>query len=303
MAGLKLKLRRRWRRGVYRASRVVAAALARSGPRGLDVAAGVAREAMYWLRPDLTRRDLANLASALPERPAPERRRILRASLAATARTSLEFLQLVDGAVPMHSLIRNLQAEGLERLNGALAAGRGVVAVSTHLGNFTVVPLWLAAHGYPVSVVIREAKHVPRGLYAPALARFNCEAILADDTRHVARAVLTALRRGGVVLLYLDQGVKRSGAMVEFLGRRVPMPEGPVVFARRSGAPVVPCLLDPDHARLRVLPALDFAAGAEAGESTAQQAQTLADIAAREIRAHPQHWQWRHRRWARQGTP
>jgi phosphatidylinositol dimannoside acyltransferase len=294
-----VRWRRRYRRAVFILSRAGARALAGSGGRRTAAAAGLAREVLYWLRPRLTARDLRNLALALPETTPAQRRRILRASLGNSARASLEFLQLLEQVRSADSLVAAVRAEGLAHLDAALAAGRGVIGVSTHLGHFTIGPLWLAARGYPVSVIIREAKHVPAGFYAAALPRLGCEALLADDTRRVAHAVLEALRRGRVVFLYLDQGVKRAGRQVEFLGKHVGMPEGPVVFARRSGAPVVPCFLDPEMQVLRLHEPLDLATAARAGEAADLQVKRLADLAAREIRAHPAHWQWRHRRWAR----
>lgn len=297
-----VRLRRVWRRSAYAVSRVVARALARRGGFAMGLAAGIAREGMYWLRPDLTRRDLANLALALPDLPAGERRRVLRASLARSARASLEFLQLIDASLDVPTLCAGVRAQGLEHLDQALANGRGAVAVSTHLGHFAIAPLWLAARGYPVSVVLREAKHVPPGLYANAMEHLGLAGIVADDTRGVAREVLRALRAGRIVFLYLDQGVKRSGAVVQFLGKPVAMPEGPVVFARRAGAPVVPVLLDPETRTVRVEEPFDFAARARQGETATAQVRLLADLAAREIRAHPRHWQWRHRRWARDGA-
>lgn len=286
--------RRAWRRAVYALSRSTARRLVPANGLGLRVAVAVAREAMYWLRPALTRRDLANLALAVPALTRREHRRILRAALGNTARTSLEFLALVDGALTAPALGADLRAQGLEHLDQALAQGRGVIAVSTHLGHFAIPPLWLAARGYPVSIIMREAKHVPTGLYARAMERLGCQGIAADDVRVVARETLRALRAGRVVFLYLDQGVKRAGAGVEFLGKHLPMPEGPAIFARRSGAPIVPVLLDPQARAVRIEPPLDLAAHDDAA------AQALADLAAREVRAHPRHWQWRHRRWARE---
>ena len=49
--------------------------------------------------------------------------------------------------------------EGTEHLNHALNQGKGVIALSAHLGNFPLMGARLAAEGYPSSVVTRDPEN------------------------------------------------------------------------------------------------------------------------------------------------
>ncbi|MEW6167312.1 MAG: lysophospholipid acyltransferase family protein, partial [Pseudomonadota bacterium] len=274
-------------------------ALALAGRPRLTQWLGRAVGRLNWaLRPLARRRDLANLRLALPDRPAAERAAIGRDSLCQASVGALEFLQLVEGVLAAEQFAGTVTVHGREHLDQALAAGRGVLAVSLHLGHFAKVPLWLAQAGYPVAIVIREARRVPRGYYVDALRRLGIEAIRIEPDQPAAPRVLDALRRGRVVMIYIDQGVKDDGGLdIDFLGKSVPMPAGPFVLARRARAPLLPVFLRPREQDIVVHPALAPAAGRL--RATDPTVQALYRLAESQIRAYPEYWQWRYRRWAR----
>lgn len=302
MAGLRkrlwLPLRRAWRRGVFRLLRAVARALA-SRPLATRRVGRVVGGLNHALRPVARRRDLANLRLALPGRSRAQRAVIARESLCDASVSALEFLQMVDGAIDAAQFLGPITAHGRQHLDQALADGRGVLGVGLHLGHFAKVPVWLAHAGYPVTIVIREARQVPPGYYIAALERFGIEAIRIERDQAAAPRVLDALRRGRLAMIYLDQGVKNDGGIqIEFLGKRVPMPAGPLVLARRARAPIVPVFLHPELHEVVIHPPLAAPAGALCEDDPTLQA--LYRLAEAEIRAHPAYWQWRYRRWGRQ---
>jgi KDO2-lipid IV(A) lauroyltransferase len=293
-----LPLRRAWRRAVFRALRALAGLLAPQ-PRATLAVGRFFGWLNYSLRPWALRRDLANLRQALPGRPDATLRAIARESLDEMSVGALQFLQLVDGAIPIEQFMGPVTAHGQAHLDTALASARGVLAVGLHLGHFGKVPLWLAQTGYPVTIVIREARQVPPGYYIQALERMGIEAIRIEREQAAAPRVLEALRRGRIVMIYLDQGVKNDGGIeIEFLGKRVAMPAGPLVLARRARSPIVPVFLHPARHEIVVHPALAAPAGALREDDPTLQA--LYRLAESEIRAHAPYWQWRYRRWGRE---
>lgn len=292
-----LPLRRAWRRGVFRTLRAVARVLA-PHPRATRAVGRFFAWLNYTLRPGERRRDLTNLRVALPGQPDADLRHIARESLVDASVGALEFLQRVDDVIPTAQFLGQVTVHGREHLDTALAGGRGVLAVGLHLGHFGKVPLWLAQAGYPVALVIREARQVPPGYYIAALERLGIEAIRIEREQAAAPRVLDALRGGRVVMIYLDQGVKNDGGIeIDFLGKRVPMPAGPLVLARRARAPIVPVFLHPALHEIVVHPALAAPAGALREDDPTLHA--LYRLAEAEIRAHPAYWQWRYRRWGR----
>lgn len=290
-------VRRFWRRQAYRTLRALASGSARLGPAWMARAARLVGDWLYTLRPLATRADLRNLAGALPDRTPAQRRAILRASLRNYAAVAFEGLQLMAGRGDAAELFAGVESADLTALDGALAHGRGAVVVSAHVGNFMLVPLFLARQGYPVHLIFREGHYVPPGSYSRRLREFGVTPIDSDDRQSVARELILALRAGGVVMVYLDQGMKPGrGVMVDFLGKQVAMPDGPVVLARRTGAPVLTAFYEPPRRHLAVAGAL---AAGERGASVPQAVQHLATLTQAQVRAWPEHWAWRYRRWAR----
>ena len=136
---------------------------------------------------------------------------------------------------------------GEEHLKRSLARGKGVIGLSAHLGNFTMIGPRLAAAGYTFSVVVKQPRHegIAR-LIDSYRAKVGVKTISAKPRREAARQILRALRKNDVVLLIADE-FKSTGVEVEFLGRLVPAPRGPVTLALRTGAALVPMFLTRDR--------------------------------------------------------
>lgn len=185
--------------------------------------------------------------------------------------------------------------QGEEHLQRALAKGKGVVALSAHLGTFTMIGARLAASGYAFSVVVKQ----PRDRRFASLideyrSRVGQNTISAKPRREAARQVLKALRRNEVVLLIADE-FKSGGVEVEFLGRAVPAPRGPVTLALRAGAALLPMFVTrgpDDRLTLRIFPELDLVkTGDLQGDvyaNTALFTRQLANM----VRRYPDQWNW-----------
>jgi KDO2-lipid IV(A) lauroyltransferase len=178
--------------------------------------------------------------------------------------------------------------EGMPALEKAAAAGRGVVVLTAHLGNWELAGRLLARHGArPTHVVVAAEAD-------PAVGRFlrGGRAPVRFVTRSAPTAslsLLTALRRGEIVALQGDRALGTRGDVLQpFFGAPAPFPLGPFVLARAAGAPLVPafCLLDADR-RYRIV--VGSPAAVEAGGETAALARWVGVLEAM-VRRHPQQW-------------
>jgi KDO2-lipid IV(A) lauroyltransferase len=137
-------------------------------------------------------------------------------------------------------ILARIKIEGEERLQAALSKGKGVIALSAHLGSFTLIGARLAAGGYPFSVVV---KHPRDERFARVIddyrARVGIKTISAKPRREAVRGILKSLRDNGVVLVIADE-FKSGGVMVSFMGQRSPAPRGPATLALRTGAVTLP---------------------------------------------------------------
>lgn len=291
--------RRAQRRRNFMLLRLLARPLLALGPGAVRLAARLGGAWLWYGQPAETRLDLHNLEQALGDvSDAPRRRTILRQSLRSSVSFGLEVMKIINGGVGAAEVSRNCRVEGIEHLDAALAGGRGAIIVSAHVGNFTLLPIALAARGYPVSLVMREARHVPRGLYPQRLRELGINPVVADSGANATRACVKALRAGGVLVLYVDQGARQSKVALPFLGRETPFDRGAAVLSRLAGSPLVPAFFDSTGlfaGVLQVYPALEAA-------DPADELAVLRQVVARmeqQVRAHPQSWMWRYRRWRR----
>ena len=189
-----------------------------------------------------------------------------------------------------------VRTDGLPYLESAYGEGRGVVAVSAHLGNFELMGTFLALKGYAVTVVAAP-------LYDPRLdallrrnrVRGGLNVVYRD---RAVSAVFRALKKGHVVGLLVDQDTRGAGVTVPFFGLPARTPTGPAVLAGRAGAPIVPMAVHrlPDDTHLvSVRPPIRPVGGTPEDVERTTGAYT-AELE-RFIREAPAQWVWMHDRW------
>lgn len=191
-----------------------------------------------------------------------------------------------------------VEVSGLEHFDGAYRRGRGVAAVTGHIGCWEMIPAWFAQRGFRISVIGRKV-YDPRldRLLNSARARWGVRVIDRDEG---AREALRALRQGQALGILIDQDTRVASVEVDFLGHKAKTPTGAAALARKTGAAVVPLAIHrlPDgRHRLTVLPELGPSKLAD------REAQILEDVqrqtAAVEslIRLDMTQWAWMHLRW------
>ena len=151
---------------------------------------------------------------------------------------------VLDTAEAIHfsraRMLSTVTLEGEEHLKRALDKGRGVLALSAHLGGFTMIGPRLAAAGFPFSVVVKQPADARfAGLIDDYRAQAGVHTISAKPRREAARGILQALRKNRIVLVIADE-FKSGDVMVDFMGLKVPAPRGPATLALRTGAVTLP---------------------------------------------------------------
>lgn len=241
---------------------------------------------------------LENLALAMPELPAARRRRISRGCYRNLASALVDLL--VTARQDATRLRARYEVEGLELLEEAEAAGRGVIMMSAHLGNWEAAAQFLALHGRPMAVVARP-------LDDPALER-ELRSMrerwgnTSIPKRGGVRQMMRALGRGGRLGLLVDQRVHpNEGKPYPFFGQ--PAYTTPLLanLALRTGAPIVPCFGLPEDGwrRCRVIfrPPLWPEGDARDPEAVDALTSRALRVLEAEIRRTPEQWLWLHRRW------
>ena len=189
----------------------------------------------------------ANLAQVLG--PAAGRRQLERAvrrGFASYGRYWVEAFRLED--LTAAQIRRRLRIEGREHIDTALAAGRGAIFASPHIGNWDAGGAWLAASGYPATAVVERLR--PVELYE-RFARYRralgLELLPLDDGTETLRGVIRALRAGRLACLVCDRDLTGGGLEVRLFGAAAVMPGGPASIALKTGAPLLPCTVYHDR--------------------------------------------------------
>ncbi len=237
----------------------------------------------------------ANVAVAFPEL-TPDAHAAL---VCASYRTLGELLgETVASLVPSRTPEPLPFARGArETLELALAEGRGVVFASAHLGPWERVASTLAATGFPLVVVAREA-------YDPRLTRLYDRLRGGRGVRTIYRSrpgaatgLLRTLRRGGLLGIPMDLASRVPSVDVPFFGRPARTAVGPARLALRTGAAVVVGTATREDGRVVIAASRIETSGLAADDDGARVLSgRINEVLAERIRAMPDAWPWMHPR-------
>jgi Kdo2-lipid IVA lauroyltransferase/acyltransferase len=131
---------------------------------------------------------------------------------------------------------------GLEALDAALARGRGVLAVTAHLGAVELIPPALARRGYPLAVVLETRTPRLRAALERAAAGSDVRLIIASRGDKVLSRILGALAEGRAVVTQVDEvdaWRKRRSRTIRLFGNSLFYDHSLDFIAKRSGSPSV----------------------------------------------------------------
>ncbi len=192
---------------------------------------------------------------------------------------------------------------GKEYLDQALKQGRGVIALTAHLGNFPLMSVRLAHKGYPLSIVSRESKNPKIVKFLTSLRdTIGMESIPAKPRMACVARCFKALKENRILLMQIDLNAPGTEAWVDFFGYLVPTFKGPVVFSLRTGAPIVPMFIirnaEQRH-QITIHPPFDLDITEDKEQDITSNIARLTQMVEAVIREHPEQWWWVHRRFKR----
>lgn len=302
----KVDWRLRARHRVEYALGIPLVALIRRLPESVATRLGiyVARLA-YYLVPFRRKLGEANLAIAFPELPARERRHILLRSFENLGRTTIEIVRFETvGMEKLRSRVGYTEGS-LANLKRALARGKGVIFATGHIGNWELLALAHALHGYPMQVVVRPLNNplFDRALNAVRVRGRN--QIL--ERRKGVGEMINHLNGGGMTGLLVDHCPRRQfGIFVPFFDRTSLCHRGPALLALRTRAAVLPAFLrrsaGDGRFEIHVGPEIEVERTGSTREDVRRLTARIQKEMETEIRSRPEEWLWLHRRWKR-GPP
>jgi Kdo2-lipid IVA lauroyltransferase/acyltransferase len=268
-------------------------------PTGAARATGRALGGLFWRVSGRHRRiALRNLETAYGGTLDPEAGR-------AIARASFAHLGAIVGDATQFRkhLRRPTEAlvvyEGVEHLQAAAAAGRGVLVFSGHFGHWEMVALLQHRLGVPMTMVVSPLANRRWDRFITELRSAPGNAI--QSKRNAARPILKALRAGRAVAILIDQNVRGDGGLfIDFFGRAASTTPSLATLAFRSGALIVPVFswFRPDG-RLHVSyrPPIEAVRRGTVEDDVRDLMSHCTGLLEAEVRRRPEGWLWMHDRW------
>ncbi len=154
------------------------------------------------------------------------------------------FMDLI--IIPRHRRSTFVTSVGLsvgswETFDNAIAAGKGGLLVTGHLGCFDYIGQTLTARGYKLTVV--TGRTTSRFIFdGVTWLRGSRGMAMVEPTPSGVRSVMRAVRRNEFAVFLADRDFFQNGHDVTFMGQETTLPPGPVRIARETGAPVIPVM-------------------------------------------------------------
>jgi KDO2-lipid IV(A) lauroyltransferase len=195
--------------------------------------------------------------------------------------------------------IKNLvDCEGLEYFENAYNKGRGVIAVTGHIGNFELLAAHFVELGYAVAVIGREVYDVR--LNEMLVANREAMGLVNIDTRDSPRSVLKALKKGYAVGVLIDtDSVRVRGAFMPFLGRLAHTPVGQSILGLRAGAAFVPmaCVRNGKRYKIIVRPEIVIRRTDDFESDVYNITRKCNEVLEEIVDQYKDQWIWIHSRW------
>lgn len=245
-----------------------------------------------------------NLARAYPDLEEAARARVARGAFRSWGRMVAELAQ-------PQAVLTSATEASLERLAlraSSVRNGGPLLVLTAHIGNFELLARLMGRHtGWRVAVFHRRMKN-----------RFIENRLLADRSRAnvdtlgrgmLVREALETLRRGGIVVVPLDQNqMPHRGVFVDFFDQPACTSTLLARLSLATGVPVLPVFAGWQGEDLLA----EVEAPIEPGAPTTRRDREAAIYALTErythaieraVRRLPEQWNWAHRRWKTKPSP
>jgi len=244
----------------------------------------------------ISKRARINLRRAMPELGEEETERVIRGMWDNLGRVVAEYPHL--GEFRIFEPGGRVQREGFEHIDRALAAGKRIIFVSGHYGNWEVATLGATQYGLSVAQIYRAANN-PRTDALIRQFRGVVGSELIPKGVIAARKSIEALRQGRHLAMLVDQKMN-DGIAVPFFGRDAMTPPAAAQLALRFGCAIIPARVERTqgaHFRVTVFPEIAHEPTGDRNADIHAMTTEINAVLESWIRARPEMWFWLHRRW------
>ena len=198
-----------------------------------------------------------------------------------------------------NSIAKDFPLEGVEPVKAELAAGRGVLAATLHLGNWELLGARLAEEFGDLAAVALPGKNRRVDDYIERMRERTGMSVVSTDRG--VRPMVAAIRNGQALAVLIVRHVETASVHVKFFGRDAATTSIVVALARRLDVPVfvgysVRQGYKFKHRGFCEGP-IELVRTADRDSDILVNTQRLNDRLEAAVRKHPEQWLWIMKRW------
>ncbi len=195
-------------------------------------------EWIYYFSHDHSSNAVSNMRRVLgPQAGERAARRAARNSFRNYCKTLADFIRF-PYMKPAEMQRRVASAHGLEIMDQALAHGKGVLAITAHLGNWDFAGAFMGQRGVPLYALADKFEPPQLDELVIETRRRNGVNVIKMEASAM-RTIFAALKRNEVVILLADRPMPGDGIPVQFFGETAWLPSGPAAIALKTGAQII----------------------------------------------------------------
>lgn len=220
--------------------------------------------------------------------------KIAKASFVNAGKNFAEFCRLPVLEREMDSIIT---VQGGDILNRLIVRGKGIVLVSGHIGNWELLPSILALRGYEVTGIAKKQRVDELERMIQSFREASGVTVFQNGPG--LRNVLKALKDGKIFIILADQHGGKGGVLGRLFDQVVSLPKGPVAFALRADAEIVPAFMmrNPDDTHtLQIHEPFELVLTGDKKVDLEYNTRRLAKVIEERIRLTPAQWVWSYER-------
>jgi Kdo2-lipid IVA lauroyltransferase/acyltransferase len=240
------------------------------------------------------RRDTAdkNLRMVFPEMSRKDRNKIMKEMYRQMGKTAAE-TYFAD----FDKLYEDVELEGWENLEAAIAMNKGVILASCHTGNWELAGQFIHER-HKLSVIYKKLRN--RYLNTFTYAIRDDKGLVLIEVKKALRQILKLLKQKYIVTIMIDQNARKNGIITDFLGHPASTFVGTAKIAIKTKTPIVPAIAlrlpNGKHKFIFEKPILP-----DEYKNTNEDIRTLSELASKQLEKYilkyPEQWFWVHRRW------
>ena len=192
-----------------------------------------------------------------------------------------------------------LEFEGLEHLDAAYNRGRGVVAVTGHIGNFELLAAFVVHRGYRCAAIGRTM--YDKRMDELLVGNRQKLGLTSFSSTESPRKMLAWLKKGGVLGVLIDiDSIRLRSTFVPVLGRMALTPIGQTMMGIKTGAAFIAgaCVRIPGG-RYRIIfrPEITIEPSGDFNQDVYHMTAACSRELDHYIRSYPDQWIWLKNRW------